>query len=111
LATYSQIQHSFGSGRCAEAFCITLTVQLKTASRVRHLLGIESDKIINTKNSWRELGRLKPSPVCEAGVIPQYVVGWAKEKATTILRMAAPTLVIYHNPRDFHKKVVASPRK
>ena len=40
-------------------------------------------------------------------MIPQYVVGWAKEKATTILRMAAPTLVIYHNPRDFHKKVVA----
>lgn len=88
------------------------TVQLKAASRIRHLLGIEPDKIINTKKSWHELGRLKPPPVCEAGVIPQDVDGWAKEgdHHTPHGRLAG-TPVLYHNMRDFHGDVVASQSK
>jgi len=78
------------------------TVDLKSATRMRNLLGIEPGKIISTRKTWRELARKAPPPVCEAGVVPQNPAGPLGQG-----RLVG-TPVLYHNVRDFHGDVVAS---
>lgn len=75
------------------------TVDLKSAARMRNLLGIEPGKIVSTRKTWRELARKAPPPVCEAGPVPQDPAPRGR---------LAGTPVLYHNVRDFHGDVVAS---
>ncbi|MBD53094.1 MAG: hypothetical protein CL450_07355 [Acidimicrobiaceae bacterium] len=77
------------------------TVDMKSATRMKELMGIQPGQIISTRQTWRDLARKAPPPVCEAGPVPQDLAPRGR---------LAGTPVLYHNVRDFHYDVVASQR-